>query len=76
MGLSCGIKLFPGRTVNTKASEEYVHVNFNYDDPRSSWDGWVPVRRRHKMSAFLCARQWVAELGDVSQFSQCNFHHM
>ena len=34
------------RHVNTKASEEYVHVQFNYPDTRSGWDGWIPVEYR------------------------------
>ncbi len=46
MELNRNIKLFPGRTVNTKASEEYVHVIFSYPDANFKWDGWVPVEYR------------------------------
>ena len=46
MELNRNIKLFPGRTVNTKASEEYVHVLFSYPDANFKWDGWVPVEYR------------------------------
>ena len=34
------------RYVNTKASEEYVHVKFKYPDVTKEWDGWVPVEYR------------------------------
>ena len=34
------------RYVNTKASEEYVHVVFRYPDVGTQWDGWVPVEYR------------------------------
>ena len=46
MALNQNIKLFSGRTVNTKASEEYVHVIFSYPDSNTKWDGWVPVQYR------------------------------
>ena len=31
---------------NTKASEEYVHVRFNYPESHFFWDGWVPIEYR------------------------------
>lgn len=34
------------RKVNTKASEEYVHVLFKYPDVDKIWDGWIPVEYR------------------------------
>lgn len=34
------------RYVNTKASEEYIHVHFCYPDVSFKWDGWVPVEYR------------------------------
>ncbi len=34
------------RYVNTKASEEYIHVKFNYPDTQKEWDGWIPVEYR------------------------------
>ena len=46
MALNPNIKLFAGRSYNTKASEEYVHVRFNYPDVKAVWDGWVPVEYR------------------------------
>lgn len=46
MELNSNITLFSGREVNTKASEEYVHVVFNYPDANFKWDGWVPVEYR------------------------------
>ena len=46
MALNPDITLFPGRTENTKASEEYVHVVFSYPDVGYIWDGWVPVEYR------------------------------
>lgn len=42
-----GIKIVEQqRKLNTKASEEYVHVEFTYDNPKSIWDGWIPVEYR------------------------------
>ena len=32
------------RKKHSKASEEYVHVRFDYPD--ATWDGWVPVEYR------------------------------
>ena len=32
------------RKTHSKASEEYIHVQFQYDD--NTWDGWVPVEYR------------------------------
>lgn len=32
------------RKKHSKASEEYVHVEFTYPD--STWNGWVPVEYR------------------------------
>lgn len=46
MALNPNIKLFNGRQYNTKASEEYVHVQFFYPDTNFKWDGWVPVEYR------------------------------
>lgn len=46
MALNTNITLFEGRTVNTKASEQYVHVKFIYPDVNKEWDGWVPVEYR------------------------------
>ena len=46
MALNPNIKLFSGRSYNTKASEEYVHVVFSYPDVKSTWDGWIPVEYR------------------------------
>ncbi|MBQ8536191.1 MAG: restriction endonuclease [Clostridia bacterium] len=34
------------RYVNTKASEEYVSVQFKYPDMQQEWEGWVPVEYR------------------------------
>lgn len=34
------------RKLNTKASEEYVHVEFTYNDSKTTWDGWIPVEYR------------------------------
>ena len=46
MALNPNITLFPGRKVNTKASEEYVHIKFSYPDLCQEWEGWVPVEYR------------------------------
>lgn len=47
MALNANIVLFKEpRTVNTKASEEYVHVKFMYPDVQKEWEGWVPVEYR------------------------------
>lgn len=47
MSLNSNIVLFKEpRYVNTKASEEYVHVKFKYPDVKKEWDGWVPVEYR------------------------------
>ncbi len=32
--------------VNTKASEEYIHIKFKYPDVNKEWDGWVPIEYR------------------------------
>lgn len=32
------------RKKHSKASEEYIHVEFDY--PGTTWDGWVPVEYR------------------------------
>ena len=39
MALNPNIKLFAGRSYNRKASEEYVHVRFNYPGVKAVWDG-------------------------------------
>lgn len=47
MALNVNIVLYEEeRKVNTKASEEYVHVKFKYPDIGKEWDGWVPVEYR------------------------------
>lgn len=47
MALNTNILLYrEPRAVNTKASEEYVHVKFSYPDVQKEWDGWVPVEYR------------------------------
>lgn len=46
MALHKNITLFSERPVNTKASERYVHVKFDYPDVNKSWDGWVPIEYR------------------------------
>jgi rubrerythrin len=46
MELNKNIKIVDSkRKKHSKASEEYVHVIFNYPNARS-WDGWVPVEYR------------------------------
>ncbi len=45
--LSEGIKIVESeRKLNTKASEEYIHVVFTYENPHIVWDGWIPVEYR------------------------------
>lgn len=40
MKLNENIELYnEGRYVNTKASEEYIHVRFIYPDVKEEWDG-------------------------------------
>lgn len=46
MALNSNIELLPGRKHNTKASESYVQVVFNYPDIPTKWEGWVPVEYR------------------------------
>lgn len=47
MALNTNILLYAEpRKLNTKASEEYVHVKFSYPDFHKEWDGWVPVEYR------------------------------
>lgn len=47
MALNKNILLYDEpRKLNTKASEEYVHVKFFYPDVHKEWDGWVPVEYR------------------------------
>lgn len=46
MALNNNITLFAERPVNTKASERYVHVKFEYPDVKKEWDGWVPIEYR------------------------------
>lgn len=45
--LSNGIKIVENeRKFNTKASEEYIHIEFNYSTLHKVWDGWIPVEYR------------------------------
>ena len=47
MALNTNILLYEeSRKLNTKASEEYVHVKFSYPDLHKEWDGWIPVEYR------------------------------
>ncbi len=47
MALNANIVIFEEpRRLNTKASEEYVHIKFKYPDVHDEWDGWVPVEYR------------------------------
>ena len=42
-----GIKIIENdRKLNTKASEEYVHVEFTYENPKTVLDYWIPVEYR------------------------------
>lgn len=42
-----GIKIVEtDRKLNTKASEEYVHVEFTYENPKTVLDYWIPVEYR------------------------------
>jgi hypothetical protein len=34
------------RRVHSKASEEYIHVQFRYENENTTWEGWVPVEYR------------------------------
>lgn len=46
INLNKNIKIVdPKRKKHSKASEEYIHVIFNYPGAKS-WDGWVPVEYR------------------------------
>ena len=45
--LSKGIKIIEHeRKLNTKASEEYIHIEFTYDNSKTVLDYWVPVEYR------------------------------
>lgn len=47
MALNPNIVLYEEtRRVNTKASEEYVRVQFHYPEVNDVWNGWVPVEYR------------------------------
>lgn len=63
MALNSNIVLYDeARYVNTKASEEYVHVKFKYPDVQSEWDGWVPVEyRRTGVSIPVSAKKELEE---------------
>lgn len=46
MALNPNITVYSERPVNTKASERYVPVKFNYPDSGKEWSGWVPIEYR------------------------------
>lgn len=54
MKLNKNITLFDGRAINTKASEEYVHVKFKYPDVNKELDIWVPVEYRRTGISISC----------------------
>lgn len=63
MALNSNIMLYnEPRYANTKASEEYIHVKFNYPDVQKIWDGWIPVEyRRTGVSIPISARKELEE---------------
>lgn len=77
MALNSNIVLYDeARHVNTKASEEYVHVKFKYPDVQSEWDGWVPVEyRRTGVSIPVSAKKELEEhLNNIySQMHPANY---
>ena len=77
MALNSNIVLYDeARYVNTKASEEYVHVKFKYPDVQSEWDGWVPVEyRRTGVSIPVSAKKELEEhLNNIySQMHPANY---
>ena len=47
MALNSNIIIFKEEEhINTKASEEYVHVKFIYPEDFKEWDGWIPIKYR------------------------------
>ena len=77
MALNSNIVLYDeARYVNTKASEEYVHVKFKYPDVQSEWDGGVPVEyRRTGVSIPVSAKKELEEhLNNIySQMHPANY---
>ena len=53
--LSEGIKIVESeRKLNTKASEEYIHVVFTYENPHIVWFGLIPVEYRRTGFSIKC----------------------
>ena len=53
----------PERKKHTKASEEYLHVMFKYDNGEF-WEGWVPVEDR-RMGIFIKPEQEIKYLNEI-----------
>lgn len=51
------------RKKHSKASEEYIHVIFSYED--SKWDGWVPVEYRRTGVSIKTQEELITYLNDI-----------
>ena len=56
------------RKVHSKASEEYLHVKFIYEN--STWEGWVPVEYRRTGVSIKTESETIQRLNDV--YNQLN----
>ena len=62
----------PNKKVHTKASEEYYHVQFKYED--SVWDGWVPTEYRRTGVSVQNKEEFIERLNNVyEQLNPQNF---
>lgn len=60
------------RKIHSKATEEYIHVNFTYDTEK--WDGWVPVEYRRTGVSIESEEQLTDYLNKVyEQMQPSNF---
>jgi len=63
------------RKTHSKASEEYIHVQFNYPNQKIIWDGWVPIEYRRTGVTIKSEEELVVHLNDVySQMDPDSFH--
>ena len=53
------------RKAHSKASEEYIHVLFDYPEQHETWEGWIPVEYRRTGVSILTDEELVIYLNDV-----------
>ncbi|MDR2590377.1 MAG: restriction endonuclease [Oscillospiraceae bacterium] len=64
--LNTNIKIVDNeRKTHSKASEEYIHVNFNYPQQQKIWNGWVPVEYRRTGVSIDTNDELIEYLNDI-----------